>query len=228
MTYINALSTLNVFQSLRVKLLSRGFGYRQLFWTTGCLSFIISPFADNMTTALLMFVSYYMQHWGEKKFLKKPGLTEDRRKSKRLDFFKSVEAIEYDTLLFFFGVLAAVGALQYIGYLRKIGDTLYGNMAPTMANTILGGVSSLLDNIPLMYAVLKMDKAMGTDQWLLVTLTTGVGGSLLSIDSAAGVAVMGIGKEHYTFLSHLKWTPVIALGYFCSIAAWWLITSGLR
>lgn len=82
-------------------------------------------------------------------------------------------------------------------------------MELTMANTLLGGVSAVLDNIPLMYAVLKMDKAMGTDQWLFVTLTTGVGGSLLSIGSAAGVAVMGIGKEYDTFLSHLKWTLLL-------------------
>ena len=69
---------------------------------------------------------------------------------------------------------------------------------------------------------------MGLDQWLLVTLTAGVGGSLLSIGSAAGVAVMGINRENYTFLSHLKWTPVIALGYVASIFTWWLVTMGMR
>jgi Na+/H+ antiporter NhaD/arsenite permease-like protein len=53
---------------------------------------------------------------------------------------------------------------------------------------------------------------------LLVTLTAGVGGSLLSIGSAAGVAVMGSARGSYTFLSHLKWSWAIALGYVCSIA----------
>jgi Na+/H+ antiporter NhaD/arsenite permease-like protein len=59
------------------------------------------------------------------------------------------------------------------------------------------------------------DMSMG--QWLLVTLTAGVGGSLLSIGSAAGVALMGQARGKYTFFGHLKWTPVIALGYVTSI-----------
>jgi Na+/H+ antiporter NhaD/arsenite permease-like protein len=60
-------------------------------------------------------------------------------------------------------------------------------------------------------------------QWLLVTLTAGVGGSLLSIGSAAGVALMGQARGKYTFFGHLKWTPVIALGYVLSILVhlWW-------
>ncbi|MGK0181283.1 MAG: Na+/H+ antiporter NhaD/arsenite permease-like protein, partial [Halioglobus sp.] len=70
----------------------------------------------------------------------------------------------------------------------------------------------------------KIDPAMGLDQWLLITLTAGVGGSLLSIGSAAGVAVMGVNTKEYTFLAHLKWTPVIFLGYVASITCWWYIT----
>jgi len=68
-----------------------------------------------------------------------------------------------------------------------------------------------------MFAVLTMNPEMSTGQWLLVTLTAGVGGSLLSIGSAAGVAVMGQARGSYTFFSHLKWTPVIAIGYVASI-----------
>lgn len=69
-----------------------------------------------------------------------------------------------------------------------------------------------------MFAVLTMNPDMSTGQWLLVTLTAGVGGSLLSIGSAAGVALMGQARGKYTFFGHLKWTPVIALGYGASIA----------
>jgi Na+/H+ antiporter NhaD/arsenite permease-like protein len=68
-----------------------------------------------------------------------------------------------------------------------------------------------------MFAVLTMDPAMSHGQWLLVTLTAGVGGSLLSIGSAAGVALMGAARGTYTFGAHLKWTPAIALGYAASI-----------
>jgi Na+/H+ antiporter NhaD/arsenite permease-like protein len=62
-----------------------------------------------------------------------------------------------------------------------------------------------------------MNPDMPLNQWLLVTLTAGVGGSLLSVGSAAGVALMGQSQGLYTFVSHLKWTPVIALGYAASI-----------
>jgi Na+/H+ antiporter NhaD/arsenite permease-like protein len=75
----------------------------------------------------------------------------------------------------------------------------------------------VIDNIPLMVAVLNMNPEMSTGQWLLVTLTAGVGGSLLSIGSAAGVALMGHARGHYTFLTHLRWTWAVALGYAASI-----------
>ena len=76
-----------------------------------------------------------------------------------------------------------------------------------------------------MFAVLAMVPQMDPGQWLLVTLTAGVGGSLLSIGSAAGVAVMGQARGVYTFFSHLKWTWAIALGYAASIWVHLLINS---
>ena len=60
-----------------------------------------------------------------------------------------------------------------------------------VVNISIGILSSIVDNIPVMFAVLTMNPDMSTGQWLLVTLTAGVGGSLLSIGSAAGVALMG-------------------------------------
>jgi Na+/H+ antiporter NhaD/arsenite permease-like protein len=78
-------------------------------------------------------------------------------------------------------------------------------------------MSAVIDNIPIMVAVLEMQPVMDLQQWLLVTLTAGVGGSMLSIGSAAGVALMGQARGQYTFFSHLRWTPVIALGYAASI-----------
>ena len=358
MTYINTLSSLNVFQALRAWLLSKGMGFKSLFWATGIITFFLSPMADNLTSALLMstvalavsggnrkfivpafvniivaanaggawspfgdittlmvwtsgkvgtlkfcylmlpaivnwfipalimsffipkgkptgakekiamkpgakrcmvffaltiatavsfhqfldlppflgmmtglgylmFAQYYMKKWGEKRFLKKLGLEQERRKVSRYEFYKQVEQVEFDTLLFFFGVLTAVGALSYVGFLTFVGGGLYEFMGDTYANTAIGILSAIVDNIPVMYAVLNMDLTMGLDQWLLVTLTAGVGGSLLSIGSAAGVAVMGISRENYTFMSHLKWSPVIALGYVASIFVWRLVTMGM-
>ena len=86
-----------------------------------------------------------------------------------------------------------------------------------MANTLVGFLSAIVDNIPVMFAVLTMEPQMPLGQWLLVTLTAGAGGSMLAIGSAAGVALMGAARGTYTFGVHLKWTPVILLGYLVSI-----------
>ncbi len=355
MTYINTLDERNVFKALRVWLLKKGLGFKKLFWATGGITFVLSPLADNLTSALLMstvalavsngngrfivpafvnivvaanaggawspfgdittlmvwtsgkvqtmefsylvlpsivnwiipatimyffvpdehpevgdeeielkpgakviiglgiftiatavsfhqflhlppflgmmfglgllmMMGWYLKRWGEHKHLEKMENFDKQRDRPRFDIFTKVEGVEFDTLLFFFGVLTAVGALQYIGYLALVSESMYGTLGPTYSNIIVGLLSAIVDNIPVMYAVLKMSPEMGLDQWLLVTLTAGVGGSLLSVGSAAGVAVMGVDREHYSFLSHLKWAPVIALGYVASIICWYFVT----
>ena len=355
MTYINTLDERNVFKALRVWLLKKGLGFKKLFWATGGITFLLSPLADNLTSALLMstvalsvsngngrfivpafvnivvaanaggawspfgdittlmvwtsgkvatmefsylvlpslvnwlvpasiiyfavpdehpepdkeevelkpgakviiglgiftiatavsfhqflhlppflgmmfglgllmMMGWYLKRWGEHKHLVKMGIPDERRDRPRFDIFRKVEGVEFDTLLFFFGVLTAVGALQYIGYLALASESMYGTLGPTYSNIIIGVLSAIVDNIPVMYAVLKMSPEMGLDQWLLITLTCGVGGSLLSVGSAAGVAVMGVDRKYYTFMSHLKWAPVIALGYIASIVCWYFVT----
>jgi len=134
------------------------------------------------------------------------------------DVFRNIARVEWDTMFFFYGVVMCVGALGFIGYLALASHFLYQDLGATSANVLVGLASAVLDNIPLMFAVLDMNPSLSTGQWLLITLTTGVGGSLLSIGSAAGVALMGQAKGQYTFFSHLKWTPAIALGYAGSIA----------
>ncbi|PCH85217.1 MAG: sodium:proton antiporter [Piscirickettsiaceae bacterium] len=136
---------------------------------------------------------------------------------KGFDVFAKVAGAEWDTLFFFYGVIMAVGGLGFIGYLGMVSEAMYGELGPTTANVIVGLLSAIVDNIPVMFAVLTMQPDMSHGQWLLVTLTAGVGGSLLSVGSAAGVALMGQARGIYTFASHLKWTPVIALGYIASI-----------
>ena len=355
MTYINAMQERLVFASLRVWLVGKGFGYRQLFWITGILSFFISPIADNLTTALLMcavvmavgvnspkfvglacinivvaanaggafspfgdittlmvwqkgivdFATFFklfipsvvnyvapaaIMHFaipdesptatGEQitmrrgakrimflflvtiatavsfhQFLHLPpmvgmmtglsflkifgyylkqthGKVDDERIGQRsvgrpgdewvpetgkFDIFNKVSKAEWDTLLFFYGVILCVGGLGFIGYLALLSDMAYIGMGPTFANTMVGIISAILDNIPVMFAVLTMNPEMSQGQWLLVTLTAGVGGSLLSVGSAAGVALMGVSKGLYTFFGHLKWTWAIAIGYALSI-----------
>ena len=144
-----------------------------------------------------------------------------------LDSFAQVQRVEWDTLLFFFGIIFAVGGLGVLGYLALASQALYVGLGPTYANIIIGVLSAIVDNIPLMFAVLTMDPAMGDGQWLLITLTCGTGGSMLSIGSAAGVALMGQAKGAYTFSSHLKWAWAVALGYVAAILAHLWINAAL-
>jgi Na+/H+ antiporter NhaD/arsenite permease-like protein len=133
--------------------------------------------------------------------------------------FNILRMVEWDTFLFFYGIMLCVGGLGAIGYLNGLSEVLYTGLGPTTANILIGVLSAIIDNIPLTYAVLTMMPHMDMGQWLLVTLAAGIGGSLLSIGSAAGVALMGMRRDTYTFFSHLKWSWAILLGYAAGIAA---------
>ncbi|HBM91089.1 MAG TPA: sodium:proton antiporter [Rhodospirillaceae bacterium] len=146
---------------------------------------------------------------------------------KPFDIFCVLEKVEWDTLLFFYGIMLCVGGISAIGYLGQLSTLMYTDLGPTIANISVGLLSSIIDNIPVTFAVLTMSPTMDLGQWLLLTLTAGVGGSLLSIGSAAGVALMGIGKGSYTFLSHLRWTWAIFLGFAASVGTHLLINHAL-
>jgi Na+/H+ antiporter NhaD/arsenite permease-like protein len=146
---------------------------------------------------------------------------------KEFDIFRSVEKAEWDTLMFFYGVILCVGGLGTIGYLGVLSHFAYDGFGATTANIAVGVLSAIVDNIPVMFAVLSMHPEMDEGQWLLVTLTAGVGGSLLSIGSAAGVALMGQARGVYTFFAHLKWSWAIALGYVCAIGLHFLLNKSL-
>jgi len=176
----------------------------------------LPPFL-GMTTGLGYFFAYgYWRRMRESK----------ARHEQPIDVFHHVREVEWDTLLFFFGVIICVGGLSELGYLAVASRLMYdpqGPIGPYWANVGVGVLSAVLDNVPVMFAVVRMDPTMDPTPdgslypWLLVTLTAGVGGSLLSVGSAAGVALMGTAHGYYTFLRHLRWTPLIALGYVASI-----------
>ncbi|WP_415904530.1 sodium:proton antiporter NhaD [Neptuniibacter sp. QD48_55] len=150
-------------------------------------------------------------------------MTEKREEVKEFDVMERVSRAEWDTLLFFYGVILCVAGLSQFGYMAIVSELMYNDLGPTWANGLVGVLSAIVDNIPVMFAVLTMDPAMSLGQWQLVTLTAGVGGSMLAIGSAAGVALLGTARGVYTFASHLKWTPAIALGYVASIGVHLLI-----
>jgi Na+/H+ antiporter NhaD/arsenite permease-like protein len=182
-------------------------------------NFLHLPPALGMMLGLgyLQFWSYYLQVKGRRR----------NDGDMVLDSFVQVQRVEWDTLLFFFGIIFAVGGLGVIGYLELSSHYLYDGLGPTSANIIIGALSAIVDNIPLMFAVLTMDPVMSDGHWLLITLTCGVGGSMLSIGSAAGVALMGQSKGHYTFFGHLRWTWAIAIGYVASIGVHMLVNAHL-
>lgn len=193
-----------------------------------CHTFLHLPPVLGMMMGLgyLQFFAYFLQKSLPKSLARKRADAErrgDKAALQRLgdvvpfDIFSRIARAEWDTLLFFYGVVMCVGGLGFMGYLALMSDLLYHNMGAVTTNIILGIVSSVIDNIPVMFAVINMNPEMSHGNWLLITLTAGVGGSMLSIGSAAGVALMGQARGYYTFMSHLKWTPIIALGYFASI-----------
>jgi Na+/H+ antiporter NhaD/arsenite permease-like protein len=368
MTYINTMEERGVFDVLRVWLVTQGFSLRKIFWITGGLAFVMSPVADNLTTALLMAAVAVAVGGSNKKFigiacinivvaanaggafspfgdittlmvwqkgmvqfqqffalflpsvvnwvvtaailsfavgneqpepitdkaelqhgawvvvglfivtiamavsmhnvlhlppvvgmmtglgfLKMFGYYLQRRdvaiargreranveatplgvvavhegqpesNQKIFDIFHSLQRAEWDTLMFFYGVIMCVGGLGAFGYLAVGSELMYEGMGATTANIIVGFASAIVDNIPVMFAVLEMNPDMSLGQWLLVTLTAGVGGSMLSIGSAAGVAVMGTARGIYTFFGHLKWSWAILLGYIASVWVHFLV-----
>lgn len=178
--------------------------------------FHLPPFLGMMTgLSYLFFYGYYL----------KMTSPQEHPDFGHFNIFNKVSQAEWDTLFFFFGVIFCVGGLGFIGYLEIMSVYLYDGWGATEANVALGVLSAIVDNIPVMFAVLTMEPDMGLYQWLLITLTTGVGGSLLSIGSAAGVALMGQARGVYTFFGHLKWTWAIALGYTGSIYCHYLVNS---
>ena len=199
-----------------------------IFFAVSFEQFLHIPPVFGMMTglSLLQLFAYYL-----KRTYSRPIAISREGEDQPFGVFKQIAQAEWDTLLFFYGVIMCVSGLSYIGYLTLLSDTLYYGISPnpvisfTIANSLMGILSALIDNIPVMFSVLQMHtkESMVLSQWLLITLTTGVGGSLLSIGSAPGVALMGQARGMYTFYSHLKWAPAIFLGYILSIIVHLLI-----
>ncbi len=203
-----------------------------------CHTFLHLPPVLGMMMGLgyLQFFGFFLRKTLPSSLARKRAIAEskgDQEAIRRLgdvvpfDVFNRIARAEWDTLLFFYGVVMCVGGLGFMGYLALMSEVLYTGLGATTTNIILGVVSSVIDNIPVMFAVLTMQPEMSHGDWLLITLTAGVGGSMLSIGSAAGVALMGQARGYYTFMGHLRWTPVIALGYAASIAVHLWLNAGL-
>ena len=176
--------------------------------------FHMPPFLGMMTGLSFLLIYNYTQ------------IVQNREKHNgqpEINVFKYIEKTEFDTLFFFFGVIFCIGGLAYIGYIDKLASFMYAAEDKTWANVIAGLLSAVIDNIPMMFGVLKMDPTMSHYQWLMITLTAGTGGSVLALGSAAGVGLMGVARGEYTFGAHLKYSWVVVLGYAAAVYSHYLI-----
>jgi len=137
------------------------------------------------------------------------------RKKPGVSILHYIREVEFDTLLFFLGVLLLVGIMKEIGVLTNI-TRLYQYLEPMHANYLMGLTSALIDNVPLTAALLKAELNMTAAEWLMLTYATGVGGSILIIGSAAGIIAMSKVKE-LTFGTYFKMAGYLlgcySLGY---------------
>ena len=143
--------------------------------------------------------------------------------------------IDLSTIMFFLGILMAVAVLQEVGVLTALGEglneTFQGNYY--VINGIIGVLSSIVDNVPLVAGCMGMypvaaEGAMAVDGifWQLLAYCAGVGGSMLIIGSAAGVVVMGLEKISFGwYLKRITWIAFV--GYLAGIICYWLVVQCL-
>ena len=141
-------------------------------------------------------------------FLVANSLGDDDDQDPILDY---IRYIEFDTLLFFLGVLLLVGMLEHIEALHSL-LYLYEMFPPTVANYIMGALSALIDNVPLTAALLKANITMTVSEWMLLTYAVGVGGSLLIIGSAAGIVAMSK-VQGLSFARYGKYFVLLLVAY---------------
>jgi Na+/H+ antiporter NhaD/arsenite permease-like protein len=160
----------------------------------------LPPFLGMMTgLGLLQLFGYFMRRQRHSALQTIRAVEKDSAAAAHgeapLDIFENMKHVEWDTLLFFYGVILCVGGLGALGYLTLLSHASYAVLGTTTANVLVGFASAVIDNIPIMFSVLSTEPQMSEGQWLLVTLTAGVGGSLLSIGSGCRCGTDGPGAR---------------------------------
>ncbi|MBQ0757413.1 MAG: sodium:proton antiporter NhaD [Amphritea sp.] len=145
------------------------------------------------------------------------------RKQQNPNVLEYVREIEFDTLLFFLGVLLLVGMLKELSVLELLPE-LYTYMPPAVANYFIGILSALVDNVPLTAAILQSDIQMSQAEWLGLTYAVGVGGSILIVGSAAGVIALSK-LEGLSFISYLRFIHWLLIAYTCGYLAVMALTN---
>lgn len=147
-------------------------------------------------------------------------LREDARLRRRpFDAFAELQRIDWDALLHCYGAVFCIGGLATLGFAALAGDALFGAFDSVPVTLVLGLAAGVFDQLVVMLAALEMSPQLQAGEWLLATLAIGLGGSLLAVGSAAGVALMSRAGDVYTFRAHLRWSWAIALGYVAGAGA---------
>lgn len=149
-----------------------------------------------------------------------------RRYGTDVALLQQLQKVEWNTLLFFIGIISGVAALNYTGWLGYISG-LFDHFSPTAVNVLLGAISGILDNVPVEAAALMSAPQLDHSQWALNALMVGIGGSLTVIGSAAGIMAMTLDKS-YSFSTHLKFMPAILANFFASLGVWYVQFEMLR
>jgi len=143
-----------------------------------------------------------------------------KRTGTNIMLLAQLQKVEWNTLLFFIGIISGVAALNHVGWLTYI-SRLFELLSPTGVNVLLGVISGVLDNVPVEAAALMSEPNMSQSQWALNALMVGIGGSLTVIGSAAGVMVMSIDKS-YSFGAHLRFLPALLTNFLVSLGVWYV------
>ncbi|HEY6095623.1 MAG TPA: sodium:proton antiporter NhaD [Gallionellaceae bacterium] len=143
-----------------------------------------------------------------------------KRDGHNVSLTAQMQKVEWNTLLFFIGIISGVAALNHVGWLTYI-SRMFEQLSPTAVNMALGAISGVLDNVPVEAAALMSNPQISGSQWALNALMVGIGGSLTVIGSAAGVMVMSIDKS-YSFGTHLRFLPAILTNFFVSLGVWYV------
>lgn len=143
-----------------------------------------------------------------------------KRNGHNVMLLTQLQKVEWNTLLFFIGIISGVAALNHVGWLSYISQ-LFEVLSPATVNVLLGVISGVLDNVPVEAAALMSNPNLSESQWALNALMVGIGGSLTVIGSAAGVMVMSIDKS-YSFGTHLKYLPAILTNFLVSLGVWYV------
>mmetsp|Transcript_33135 Transcript_33135/g.55821 ORF Transcript_33135/g.55821 Transcript_33135/m.55821 type:complete len:528 (-) Transcript_33135:377-1960(-) len=184
----------------------------------GCLVFvpvfkIVTHLPPYMGILLGLSVMWLFTDWAHGKF----------KERRHLRVINALSRIDISSILFFLGILLAVSALSSSGLLKQLATLLdHGVKSRLIVDLIIGFLSAVVDNVPLVAASINMyDLPMDHEFWLLLAYSAGTGGSMLIIGSAAGVAFMGL--ENVNFFWYLKnVTWIAALGYLAGFG-WFIL-----